>query len=81
LLYLSFLPLRSVWLLAQVLKKQPQKQLKQPQKLLLKLLTLLLLLQTLLLLLQTLLLLLQTLLLLHLLQTLRKKLRSNIRAF
>jgi hypothetical protein len=38
LLYLSFLPLRSVWPLAQVLKKQPQKQ-KQPQKLLLKLLT------------------------------------------
>jgi hypothetical protein len=35
LLYLSFLPLRSVWPLAQVLKKQPQKpQQKQPQKLL-----------------------------------------------
>jgi hypothetical protein len=35
LLYLSFLPLRSVWPLARVLKKQPQKQ---PQKLLMPLL-------------------------------------------
>jgi hypothetical protein len=38
LLYLSFLPLRSVWPLAQVLKKQPQKQPTQPQKQPLKLL-------------------------------------------
>jgi hypothetical protein len=39
LLYLSFLPLRSVWPLVQVLKKHPQKQpQKQPQKLLMPLL-------------------------------------------